>query len=146
MKKTVLKLVLTALVAGMSVPLAVHAADEDLQMKIDKLSQEVADLKGSVQKVEDKSIGRWLTIGGDYRFRVDSMHGQTVTYSDAIGTMFNLVNGFTAPVTGLPGSGVAGATIGGLTSLTPTQFIMQGQAGTLFTPAQFDTMLTQYMP
>jgi len=140
MKKTVLKLVLTALVAGMSVPLAAHAADEDLQMKIDKLSQEVADLKGSVQKVEDKSIGRWLTIGGDYRFRVDSMHGQTVTYSDAIGTMMNLVGGFTGP------TGVAGSSIGGITSPNATQFIMQGQAGTLFTPAQFNTILNQYMP
>jgi hypothetical protein len=140
MKKTVMKLVLTALVAGMSVPLAAHAADEDLQKKIDKLSQEVADLKGSVQKVEDKSIGKWLTIGGDYRFRVDSLHGQTVTYSNAIGTMMNLVNGFTAP------TGVAGTSIGGITSPNATQFIMQGQAGALFTPAQFNTILNQYMP
>jgi len=140
MKKTVLKLVLSALVAGISVPLAAHAADEDLQKKIDKLSQEVADLKGSVQKVEDKSIGKWLTIGGDYRFRVDSLHGQTVTYSNAIGTMMNLVNGFTAP------TGVAGTSIGGITSPNATQFIMQGQAGALFTPAQFNTILNQYMP
>ena len=89
MKKTVLKLVMTALVAGMSVPLAVHAADEDLQKKIDKLSQEVADLKGSVQKVEDKSIGRWLKIGGEYRFRVDSLHGETKAYTDAFATFAN---------------------------------------------------------
>ena len=87
MKKTVLKLVLTALVAGMSVPLAVHAADDELQMKIDKLSKEVADLQNSVKKVEDKSLGKWLTIGGEYRFRLDSLHGQTTAYSDAIGTM-----------------------------------------------------------
>jgi hypothetical protein len=82
MMKTVMKLVLTALVAGMSVPLAVHAADDELQMKIDKLSKEVADLKLSVKKVDDKSIGKWLTIGGEYRFRVDSLHGQTKAYTD----------------------------------------------------------------
>ncbi len=93
MKKTVLKLVLTALVAGMAVPLAVHAADDaDLQMKIDKLSKEVADLKGSVQRVEDKSIGKWLTIGGEYRFRVDSLHGQTKAYTDVMGTFANAQN------------------------------------------------------
>jgi uncharacterized protein DUF3373 len=92
MKKTVVKLVLTALVAGMSVPLAVHAADDDLQMKIDKLSKEVADLQSSVKKVEDKSIGKWLTIGGDYRFRVDSLHGQTKAYRDVNQTFTNAQN------------------------------------------------------
>lgn len=144
MKKTVLKLVLTALVAGMSVPLAVHAADNELQMKIDKLTQEVEDLKGSVQKVEDKSIGKWLTIGGAYRFRVDSLHGKTVPYADAIGTMKNMVGGFTAPTTA---GGVAGTDIGHLfTSPNATQFIMQGKAGSLFTPAQFDTIMNNYMP
>jgi opacity protein-like surface antigen len=140
MKKTVLKCVLTALVAGMSLPLAAHAADDDLQMKIDKLSKEVEELKGSVQKVEDKSIGKWLTIGGEYRFRVDSLHGNTAAYSDAIGTMTNLVGGFTGP------TGVAGSNIGGITSPNATQFIMQGKAGALFTPAQFNTILNQYMP
>jgi len=140
MKKTVLKLVLTALVAGMSLPLAAHAADADLQMRIDKLTQEVEDLKGSVQKVEDKSIGKWLTIGGDYRFRLDSLHGKTVPYTDAIGTMTNLVGGFTGP------SGVAGSTIGGFTSPDRLQFIMQGKSGALFSPAQFNTILNQYMP
>ena len=82
MKKTVLKLVVAALGAGMLAPMAVQAANDELQMKIDKLSKEVADLKSSVKKVEDKSIGKWLTIGGDYRFRVDSLHGQTKAYTD----------------------------------------------------------------
>jgi len=143
MKKTVLKLVLTALVAGMSLPLA-HAADADLQMRIDKLTQEVEDLKGSVQKVEDKSIGKWLTIGGDYRFRVDSLHGKTVPYSDAIGTMQNLVGGFT-----IGPNAVAGTTVGAnatITNPSTDAFIFQGKSGSLFTPAQFATILTQYMP
>ena len=82
MKKSAMKFVLTALVAGMALPLAAQAADDDLQKRIDKLTEEVADLKGSVQKVEDKSLGKWLTIGGDYRFRLDSLHGQTKAYTD----------------------------------------------------------------
>ncbi len=138
-KKTIRKIAVT-LMLGMMVPLAAHAADEDLQLKIDKLSKEVADIKGSVKKVEDKSIGKWLTIGGEYRFRVDSLYGQTAAYSDAIGTMKNLVGGFTGP------TGVAGLNIGGLTSPNTTQFIMQGKEGSLFTPAQFNTILFQYMP
>jgi hypothetical protein len=80
MKKTVSKFLMTALVAGMLVPLAAHAADEELQKKIDALAKEVADLKSSVKKVEDKSLGRWLSIDGDYRFRVDSLSGQTKAY------------------------------------------------------------------
>jgi len=141
MKKSTKQLVLSALVAALVLPLTAHAADDDLQKRIDKLTKEVADLKSSVKKVEDKSIGKWLTIGGDYRFRVDSLHGKTVPYSDAIGTMMNLVGGFTGP------SGVAGTNVGGLfTSPNATQFIMQGKAGSLFTPTQFNTILTQYMP
>ena len=144
MKKKAIRKIAVLLMMGVMVPLAANAADEDLQLKIDKLSKEVADLKGSVKKVEDKSIGKWLTIGGEYRFRVDSLHGQTAAYSDAIGTMQNLVGGFTAPATA---GGVAGTNIGGLfTSPNATQFIMQGKSGSLFTPAQFNTILTQYMP
>jgi hypothetical protein len=79
-KKTVRKIAVT-LMLGMMVPLAANAAEADLQLKVDKLTKEVNDLKGSVKKVEDKSLGRWLTIGGEYRFRVDSLHGQTVGYS-----------------------------------------------------------------
>ncbi len=140
MKKGVLKLVLAALVAGISLPIASWATEDDLQQKIDRLSKEVDSLKGQVKRDEDKSLGKWLTIGGEYRFRLDSLHGSTVPYSDAIGTMTNLVGGFTGP------TGIAGSTIGGSASPTATQFIMQGQAGKLFTPAQFSTILNQYMP
>jgi len=83
MKKTVLTLAGSALLAGLALPMAAHAADEDLQKRIDQLSQEIELLKGQVAKVEDKSLGKWLTIGGDYRFRVDSLHGKTVGYTNA---------------------------------------------------------------
>ena len=140
MKKGVLKLVLAAFVVGISLPIASWATEDDLQKKIDRLSKEVDSLKGQVKRDEDKSLGKWLTIGGEYRFRLDSLHGSTVPYSDAIGTMTNLVGGFTGP------TGIAGSTIGGSASPTATQFIMQGQSGNLFTPAQFNTILNQYMP
>ncbi len=140
MKKKCIKKIAVAVMLGLMAPLAAQASEADLQMKIDKLSKEVSDLKGSVKKVEDKSLGKWLTVGGEYRFRVDSLRGDTVPYSSAIGTMMNLVGGFTGP------TGVAGTNIGGITSPSTTQFIMQGKAGTLFTPAQFNTILMQYMP
>src|SRR6185369_7040092 len=140
MEMKAIRKIAATLLLGMMMPLAANAAEADLQLKIDKLNKEVVDLKGEVKKVEDKSIGKWLTIGGEYRFRVDSMHGQTAAYSDAIGTMMNLVGGFTGP------TGVAGSNIGGSLSPSATQFIMQGKAGSLFTPAQFNTILNQYMP
>ncbi|MEI6704109.1 MAG: DUF3373 domain-containing protein, partial [Deltaproteobacteria bacterium] len=92
----------------------------------------------------DKSIGKWLTIGGEYRFRLDSLHGKTVPYTDAIGTMQNLVGGFAVGP-----YAVAGTTVGAnatITNPSAAAFMFQGKAGSLFTPAQFSTILTQYMP
>lgn len=143
MKKTVLKLVLMGFVAGISLPIAAHAADEDLQKKLDKLSKEVEELTGKVKKTESKSLGNWLTIGGDFRLRLDSLHGQTVAHTDAIETMKNLVGGFTAP------NGVAGTNIGfggTLNSPSAIQFMMMTESGKLFSANQFNTILNQYMP
>lgn len=92
MKREMAKKLLGMAVMGLVFPLSVYAAEGDLQLKIDQLSKEVADLKGSVKKVEDKSLGKWLSIGGDYRFRVDSLHGQTVAYRDVNQTFKNAQN------------------------------------------------------
>lgn len=150
MKRGMAKKLLGMAVMGLVFPLSVYAAEADLQLKIDKLSKEVNDLKGSVKKVEDKSLGKWLDIGGEYRFRVDSMYGKTVPYSNAIDTMFNLVRGNVDPITGNTVGGfvnsVAGQDIGGFTSPNAAQFMMMGKAGSLFTPDQFNTILKQYMP
>ena len=173
MKKTLLKLAVAALITGTALPMSALAADDALMQKIDQLSKEleqlrnkvkaneekankaaeeqkaapkksdskeIEELKQKIAKVEDKSLSKWLTIGGSYQFRIDSLYGQTKAYSSGIGTMSNMVNGFTAP------TGVAGTSIGGFTSPNATQFIMQGQAGVLFTPSQFNTLLYQYMP
>ena len=81
MKKSVGSLMVLAFVAAV-LPMAAQAENLDLQLKVDALTKEVNDLKGSVKKIEDKSLGKWLSIGGDYRFRVDSLHGQTAAYTD----------------------------------------------------------------
>jgi len=96
MKKKNVKKIAVALVLSLMVPLVAHATDADLQLKVDQLTKEVNDLKSSVKKVEDKSIGKWLTIGGDYRFRVDSLHGKTAAYTNAmaLGSMMpSVMNG-----------------------------------------------------
>jgi opacity protein-like surface antigen len=135
------KLILAAVLA-VALPTGAMAAEADLQVKIDKLSQQMEDLKGQVERIDNKSLGKWLQIGGNYQFRMDSLFGKTVTYSDAIGTMNNLVGGMVASGT----TAVAGSTIGGLTSPTATEFIFMGKAGSLFTPDQFDTIMNYYMP
>lgn len=134
-KKNIRKIAIT-LVLGLMAPLAAHAAEADLQLKIDSLTKEVADLKGSVKKVEDKSIGKWLTIGGEYRFRVDSLRGETVAYSDAIGTMKAMVGDF---LTGPNAAQISGTN--GFAS-----YAMMSEPGKLFSPAQFNAILGTYMP
>ncbi|SJZ62738.1 Protein of unknown function [Trichlorobacter thiogenes] len=83
------KLLLSTVLA-LAIPAGAMAAEADLQVKIDRLSQQMEDLKGQVQKIEDKSLGKWLQIGGNYQFRMDSLHGKTAAYSDAYGTMQNM--------------------------------------------------------
>jgi len=103
------KLMLAAVLA-VALPTGAMAAEADLQVKIDKLTQQMEDLKGQVERIEDKSLGKWLHIGGDYRFRMDSLHGKTVGYTDAMtyGMMYQLaVSGFFAPVGGPAAGNVA---------------------------------------
>ena len=48
------------------------------------------DLKSQVKKLEDKSLGKWLTVGGDYRFRYDYLEGQSRTFTDVNATFANV--------------------------------------------------------
>lgn len=73
-----------------------QAADADLLKKLEALTKEVEALKAQVaaqqkttqqvadkvEMTESKSLGKWLTIGGDYQFRVDSMRGETKPFID----------------------------------------------------------------
>lgn len=85
-----------AVLFGLAQPFAAAAADQDLLKKMEALEKELQALKEQikntdqkiedndkkVQKVEEKSIGRWLTIGGDYRFRVDALRGDVVAHTN----------------------------------------------------------------
>lgn len=119
MKVAFRKKLLVTLVASMWLPLAASAADADLMKKIEDLSRELqalksqvtaneqraaqaqaqpqtqaqaaelADLKNQVTKLGDKSLSKWLTVGGDYRFRYDYMEGQSKTFTDVNATFAN---------------------------------------------------------
>ena len=120
MKNAFRKKFLVTLVASMWLPLVASAADADLMKKIDHLSRELqalksqvttneqkaaqaqaqppaqaaelADLKSQVTKLGDKSLSKWLTVGGDYRFRFDSLEGQSKTFTDVNATFANAQN------------------------------------------------------
>jgi opacity protein-like surface antigen len=142
------KLMLAAVLA-VALPTGALAAEADLQVKIDKLTQQMEDLKGQVERIEDKSLGKWLQIGGSYQFRIDSLHGKTAAYTDAIGTMNNLVGGMVAGPNAVAGTTTFNSIVSGprtFTTPNATQFMFMGKAGSLFTPDQFNTILTQYMP
>ena len=98
----------------------------------------VAELKGEVQRLEEKSLSKWLTVGGDYRFRFSSLSGETKTFTDVNATFQNAQNklqgDFFANPTTAPGSssffGAAAAgsmsTAGALTALSQFSQSMNG--------------------
>ncbi|WP_236026283.1 DUF3373 family protein [Geomonas azotofigens] len=153
------KLLIGAAVCALAAPVVAQADDQEMQKKIEELTKKVQkleeqqkapeqkkieDLTRKVDRIEEKSLGKWLTIGGDYRFRVDSLRGDVAAHSDAIGTMNNLVGAFVVGP-----NAVAGLTVGDnaqIVNPSGTAFMFQGKAGSLFTPAQFNTILNSYMP
>ena len=167
MKRSVSKSALAGLILGLAVPVVARAADDDLARRIEALSREieqlrsqviandqkvkaveeargkadsasVAELKSEVQRLESKSLGKWLTIGGDYRFRLDSLRGETRTFTDVNATFQNaqskLQGDFFANPSTAPGSssffGAAAAgsmsTAGALTALSQFSQSMGG--------------------
>ena len=109
-KKTLSRQLMASLVAGAFLPFGTQAADADLMKKIEAMQKEIeqlramvqssqanqeatkqvtAELKEKVQRAEDKSIEKWLTIGGDYQFRVDSLRGETKPFTDVPATFAN---------------------------------------------------------
>jgi len=118
MKRSVAKSTLAGLILGLAVPVVARAADDDLARRIEALSREieqlrsqvqandqkvkaveaargqadaasVAELKSEVQRLESKSLGKWLTIGGDFKYRLDSLRGETKTFTDVNATFQN---------------------------------------------------------
>ncbi len=119
MKTNISRCVLAALMAG-AVPLAAQAADEALLKRIEALSKEIELLKKQVKANEersvkaaeaartpartanDKSLDRWLTVGGDYRFRYDNLRGETAPFTDVAATFANAQQRLTADFFGNP--------------------------------------------
>ncbi|MBK5207461.1 MAG: DUF3373 domain-containing protein [Polaromonas sp.] len=50
------------------------------------------DLKSQVTKLENKSLSKWLTVGGDYRLRYDYLAGESRTFTDVNATFANAQN------------------------------------------------------
>jgi len=80
-----------ALLLALAAPASAMADEQALQLKVDELTKKV-------EKLEDKTLSKWLTIGGDYRFRLDSLRGETKAYTDVNNTFSNaqqqMNNGF----------------------------------------------------
>ena len=126
MKKTLTKTLIAVLVSGMFLPVHAQITNPELLKRVEALSAELAqlksqidagndssrrateDLKEQVKKSEDKSIGKWLTIGGDYQFRLDSLKGETRTFTDVNATFGNAQDKLQADFFGNP-STVAGS-------------------------------------
>jgi hypothetical protein len=74
MKSISKKILSGAVLMALALPLSAMADEQALQQKIDELQKKM-------DKIEEKSLGRWLTIGGDYRFRVDSLYGRVADHA-----------------------------------------------------------------
>jgi hypothetical protein len=130
MKDNAMKLLSGALLLALALPAAALADEQALQMKVDELTKKV-------DKLEDKSLSKWLTIGGDFRFRVDSLRGEAPAFSSAIGTMQQMTTNFLLdPTVATGANGIPSA----------TAFMLAGEPGKLFSSSQLNTILGSYMP
>jgi hypothetical protein len=84
MRSFVRTIVTGAALMSLALPPYARAQDQDqpqdLQQKVDELTKQVESLKQQTRKTEEKSIDRWLAIGGDYLFRLDSLRGEVPDY------------------------------------------------------------------
>jgi hypothetical protein len=140
MNKAVSKRMLAALILGIAVPVAARAADDDLIRRVEALSREleqlknqvqandqkaakaveevrsksdaasIEDLKNEVKRVEDKSMGKWLTFGGDFQFRADSLRGETKPFTDVNATFQNAQQKLQADFFGNPSTAPGSST------------------------------------
>ncbi len=140
MNQTFKKKLLVALLAGLTVPMAALAADADLAQKIEALSRElealktqvkanedraaeqakgsaakadpaaVAELKSKVKRLEDKSLGKWLTVGGDFQFGIHNLSGETRPFVDVSATFANAQQALQADFFGNPSTAPGSST------------------------------------
>ncbi len=69
---------------------AAQTAEQVKAVAVKSEGSALDDLKSQVTKLEGKSLGKWLTVGGDYRLRVDSLAGETRTFTDVNATFANV--------------------------------------------------------
>lgn len=101
--RTMIRTMMTgAVIAGLALPLAAQAAEQDVQQRIDALTKEVEALKQQTKAHQEKALEKWLTIGGDYRFRVDSLRGRSQGYVSAPGMFGWMGNNALVQVDGTP--------------------------------------------
>lgn len=94
MRRIARTLVTGAALASLARSPSVHAQDpaqqnqapgQELEKKVEALTQELEKLKQQAKRTEEKSLGKWLTVGGDYRFRLDSLSGDVPEYFQFLG-------------------------------------------------------------
>jgi hypothetical protein len=112
--------VIAAAIATLCMPLAAQTASPspaDVAARIEALTQELQALKAQVQAqqkaaqesaqqaaavqakqaeqvqaLQSQSLGSWLTVGGDYQFRMDSLRGETRPFTDVTAVFANAQN------------------------------------------------------
>lgn len=62
----------------------VKQSEENQEKQSEEKAKKIESLEQKVGSTERKSIGRWLTIGGDYRFRFDNLQGEVSPYADGL--------------------------------------------------------------
>lgn len=102
MKKTNSFLLCCGLSASLILPQAALSSEQELEKKIENLNAEINSLKSK----SERSMENWLSVGGDYRFRVDSLGGETKPYTNAIMTFNAAYAGALAADGGVPGAQV----------------------------------------
>lgn len=95
----------------------------------------VSEVKDDMESLANRSLSRWLTISGDYRFRIDNLRGKTEPFTDVFATFNNaqqkLQADFFANPTTAPGSssyfgGMGMSTAGALSAFAGFSQAMNG--------------------
>jgi len=97
---------------------------EEQARQAEEQAKKIEELEQQVAATERKSLGRWLTIGGDYRFRFDNLQGEVAPYADGLAVFGNASQLVAAMMAGqiqpmnqqqLFGAAIMGGTYGPLT-------------------------------
>ena len=177
MKTRHVRTLIGVLVAGLFLPIQARAeSNVELLKRIEVLSQELTRLKGQIEannaattanrqateelrekvgKAEEKSSERWLTIGGDYQFRADSLWGETKPFTDVSATFANaqaqLQAAFFANPTPATGAALTGLmqfaqTMSGVRTYQQAQSFMGANAAMMGALGNFAAQVPAYKP